>query len=35
METGDADVYTLGGLKVAGEPAQKGVYIQGDKKVIR
>jgi hypothetical protein len=35
MEAGDADVYTLGGLKVSGEPAQKGVYIQGDKKVIR
>ena len=31
----DADTYTLGGVKVAGEPTQKGVYIQGDKKVIR
>ena len=30
----DADTYTLGGVKVS-EPAQKGVYIQGDKKVIR
>ena len=29
-----ADTYTLGGVKVT-EPTQKGVYIQGDKKVIR
>ena len=31
----NADTYTLGGVRVAGEPTQKGVYIQGDKKVIR
>ena len=30
----EVDTYTLGGVKVS-EPAQKGVYIQGDKKVIR
>jgi hypothetical protein len=35
IDTEDADVYTLGGMKVTGEPTQKGVYIQGDKKVIR
>ena len=31
----DASVYTLGGVKLNGEPTQKGVYIQGEKKVIR
>jgi hypothetical protein len=30
-----ADTYTLRGVKVDGEPTQRGVYIQGDKKVIR
>ena len=34
-DTKDADTYTLGGVKVSGEPTHKGVYIQGDKKVIR
>jgi len=31
----DPAVYTLGGVRVIGEPAQKGVYIQDNKKVIR
>ncbi len=31
----DEDVYTLGGMKLSGEPSQKGVFIQGSKKVIR
>jgi hypothetical protein len=27
------DVYTLGGVRLSSEPNQKGVYIQGNKKV--
>ena len=27
------DIYTLGGVRLATEPTQKGVYIQGNKKV--
>ena len=31
----DNDIFTLGGVKLATEPLQKGVYIQGNKKVTR
>lgn len=31
----DAAVYTLGGVRMLGEPSQKGVYIQDNKKVLR
>ena len=31
----DGAVYTLGGVKVPGEPSQKGVYIQENRKVLR
>ena len=31
----DADIYSLGGVKIPGEPSQKGVYIQDNRKVIR
>lgn len=30
----DGDVYTLGGVRLPNEPEQKGVYIQGSKKVL-